>query len=57
MMICFDIMFAAPTNQLLARGIQHFVFSTWWVNLFDTELLLTATQASAKTNKKCEFPF
>jgi predicted amidohydrolase len=44
MMICFDIMFETPTNKLLNMGIQNYVFSTWWVNLFGTSLLLTGTE-------------
>jgi pantetheine hydrolase len=42
MFICFDIIFGYPGLELMRTyNVQHFVYSTWWVN---TPPLMTATQ-------------
>lgn len=40
--ICFDIMFAKPQVEMMARaGVNNLIFASWWVN---TPPMLTATQ-------------
>lgn len=39
--ICLDILYTDPPQELLARGIRHFVFPTSWNNL---PPMFTATQ-------------
>lgn len=45
MFICFDIMFGAPEQTAVERGVTDFVFSSWWVN-FPPLLLATQMQSA-----------
>ena len=40
--VCYDMTFTSPAEQLVARGIRNFVFSTHWLNEFP---LQTATMS------------
>ena len=47
--ICFDISFLHPVQNLLKQGIQHFIFSTWW---FNSGPVFTATMFQQAFSRK-----